>query len=50
MSRHSSRKTNIFDNLLQKVNEKSVQQLEELVVENTIHMEILLVSLLVSGK
>ena len=50
MSRHSSRKTNIFDNLLQKANEKSVQQLEELVVENTIHMEILLVSLFVSGK
>ena len=50
MSRHSSRKTNIFDNLLQKANEKSVQQLEELVVENTIHMEIPLVSLLFGGK
>ena len=42
MSRPSSRKTNIFDNLL--------QQLEELVVENTIHMEILLVSRLSRRK
>ena len=50
MSRHSSRKTNIFYNLLQKASEKNVQQLEELAFENTIHMEILLVSLLVSGK
>ena len=43
MSRLSSRKQIFFDNLLEKASEKSAQQLEELAVENTKHIEILLV-------
>ena len=43
MSRLSSRKQIFFDNLLEKASEKSAQQLEELAVENTIHIEINLV-------
>ena len=43
MSRLSSKKQIFFNNLLEKVSEKSAQQLEELALENTIHIKILLV-------
>ena len=43
MSRLSSRKQIFFNNLLEKVSEESAQQLEELALENIIHIEILLV-------